>query len=1090
MLEGEACHKIFVARLKKIRNQSEQKTNRSEVRTQQVGPNRTKKKEIENIERHLTIAKHKKLLRTMANHRAKVLLVGPVNGHLRLLSEKLTSLQKSKAGPFDVCFCTGPFFGSSSNDDDDEAKRILILNEEVKDIMNGSLPFDVPVVFVDVGSGGYPGGLQQIAKAKEDVLKKDEDEIDLDDDDVDGQDDDVGNGANDNDNKESPVAAPEGLLRISRNLFQLVGDGGGVADIVSIPLPLLMDDNNDSNTTTTTTRSSSTSATNCQLTVGFLTPHIRLPGKSYEAKAKHASFLGCDFLLSSEWGQGMFSSSALTSEDRKAIIQCGGSEENNTDVVGSYDVAELVAMARPRYHVALGPLIPIEMSGGDDAGSGGGEYASVGVQQQPQQRRRRFIASLPYRYPVSSSSHAGRFLAMGSVVSPSEAKSLGKSFKFIHAVGIVPLSYMDAADREAARESNSVVDCPYTDASYAMDDNPSVTTKTNVITSSVMGLGMNHNKKHNGLGISEAQARRLAQEDASSLIGGGGAYRWQQRHTTRKRPRDGDDGPGDGDDAEEAKRQALEAGNPNNCSLFVHGLHRDPSMTLTADALMDAFRPFGCVGVRFPKPKVNNYPMQQHLQQHKPSYAFLDFTTHEEALQCLADLNGEAVVNNITLNLKWSSSSNLRRPMMPQQQAHLPGMGFVPPPPPPPPQRRNRLTEAEAADSITLFLRLPSTIPSSTYQSELEIMRLLAQGTMEEELNVGVPLDSPDRVTAKDEPALRVNVRHPNTDMNYGFLEFCSHAAALTVLVALTGHEDGGAVGEEKLTVSCLISDDMLKKDISHLRGVTLYWARGGAGGHQSNSDGNTTNNSHGLKFSKRHFPIDSRTDCWFCLASPTCEKHLIVAVYDECYVALPKGAVNEYHALIVPVEHGGDGALVNRKLAPEMELLKSKLRLHARTELKKDLFVFERCMQTKGGYHTHVQCIPVDADSGPTIQAKMLDLALRNGFKLKEITSDLGLNALEDDWSDGYFYAEIPLPGRGEECRRFIYRAGDGNGATGGTGHGGRGSVPLQFGREVLAEVMQNPDIGQWKACIVSNEKEEEWTAKFRKSLARVPGS
>ena len=133
------------------------------------------------------------------------------------------------------------------------------------------------------------------------------------------------------------------------------------------------------------------------------------------------------------------------------------------------------------------------------------------------------------------------------------------------------------------------------------------------------------------------------------------------------------------------------------------------------------------------------------------------------------------------------------------------------------------------------------------------------------------------------------------------------------------------------------------------------------------------------------------------------------------------------------------------------------------------------------------MQCIPVDADSGPAIQAKMLDLALRNGFKLKEITSDLGLNALADDWSDGYFYAEIPLPGRGEECRRFIYRAGDGNGAT---GHGGRGAVPLQFGREVLAEVTQNPDIGQWKACVVSNEKEEEWTAKFRKSLARVSGS
>ena len=175
----------------------------------------------------------------------------------------------------------------------------------------------------------------------------------------------------------------------------------------------------------------------------------------------------------------------------------------------------------------------------------------------------------------------------------------------------------------------------------------------------------------------------------------------------------------------------------------------------------------------------------------------------------------------------------------------------------------------------------------------------------------------------------------------------------------------------------------------------------------------------------------------------------------------------------------------MNRKLAPEMESVKSKLRLHARTTLQKDLFVFERCIQTKGGYHTHVQCIPVDASSGPTIQSKMLEMAVQAGFQLKEITSDLGLNALDDDWSDGYFYAEIPLPGGGNEFRRFIYRAGDRSNEN--INNGRRGTVPIQFGRQVLAEVMGNPDIGQWKACVVSQEKEEELTVSFRKSLAKM---
>jgi len=1045
----------------------------------------------------------------MSHKRAKVLLVGPVNGRLRLLSDKLRTLQKSKAGPFDVCLCAGPFFyqttvpspppppkkvgeedNNDDNDDDPQAKEWAASKEAAlkdgKDLVDGSLSFDMPILFVDDGDG-LPQGLKVDSPVE--ALKKDEDEIDLDEEENEdgGDDDDAEKDKDESKGSENDAKTPEGLLRVAANLYKLVGDArqnrilDGAADIIALPLPLV-DPLQSTTTTTNTDAKKREHATS--LTIGFLGPKVRLPCNQFSEKAKHVSFLGCDVLISGEWGQGMSSErcGALTAEDRSTIGigngggvgdesggVTGGSGSGSTPSsaeMGSYDVAELVATCRPRYHMAPGPSVPVQV----------GETAKF---------RRRFVASLPYRYPpVTSSSmgageggsHAGRFLAMGTVVLPSEAKALGKAFKFIHAVGIVPLSYMDANDREAAKELKSVVDCPYTDASYGMD--AAANNNNN-------SAGMNYYNNHaGGGGLSEARARRLAQEDAASALGGaedqGGAFRWQQR---RKRPRDGDGG-----DEEEAKRQAVEAANPDNCSLFLHGLHRDPGMTLTMDALMDAFRTFGCTGVRFPKPKTNrNGGHYQNQQQQQPSFAFLDFGTHDEASQCLADLKGEAVVRNVMLTLKWSSSPN-KRPQF-QQGVHNPtgGMGGIPPPPPP---RRNRLTEAEAGDSTTLFVRLPPTLHSTAYPAELETMRLLAQGTMEAELNIGVPLDSPDRITAKDEPALRVSVRHPNADTNYGFLEFCSHPAALTTLVALTGDQDGGPIGEEKLAVSCLIAEDMTKKDISHLRGVTFFWARGG---QQSKSDGNHgDSNNHGLRFNKRHFPADSRTDCWFCLASPTCEKHLIVAVYDEIYITMPKGAVNEHHVLIVPVEHGGDGAMVDRKIAPEMESIKSKLRVHARTALQKDLFVFERCIQTRGGYHPHVQVIPVETGSGAAIQSKMLEMAQRNGFQLKEITSDLGLNALEDDWSEGYFYAEIPLPGGGDQFRRFIYSAsavaGDGNNTNGGNRRG-RG-VPLQFGREVLAEVLENAAIAQWKACVVNKEKETEMTEEFRKSLSNVPAS
>ena len=269
----------------------------------------------------------------------------------------------------------------------------------------------------------------------------------------------------------------------------------------------------------------------------------------------------------------------------------------------------------------------------------------------------------------------------------------------MHAVGIVPLAFMDDDDREAARERALAVECPYTDATYGV--NPSNG-----------GDGRRHRDNYHGQrpgGLSQARARRLAQEDAAITGGDVSAYRWQQRG--RKRPLDEVGNGG----VEEAWRQAAEASNPDNCSLFLHGLHRDPGLSLTPDALIDAFRPFGCIRIRFLKPKRDG---MSGGGGGKPSFAFLDFNTHDEAHACLSNLNGRAMVCNIMLTLKWSSSPN-KRPHV------VPTAGAIPPPP-----RRNRLSEAEAADSTTLFLRLPPTLDSSSYPEEMETLRLLVQGTM------------------------------------------------------------------------------------------------------------------------------------------------------------------------------------------------------------------------------------------------------------------------------------------------------------------------------------------------------------------------
>ena len=73
-------------------------------------------------------------------------------------------------------------------------------------------------------------------------------------------------------------------------------------------------------------------------------------------------------------------------------------------------------------------------------------------------------------------------------------------------------------------------------------------------------------------------------------------------------------------------------------------------------------------------------------------------------------------------------------------------------------------------------------------------------------------------------------------------------------------------------------------------------------------------------------YPADSRTDCWFCLASPDCETHLIASCGEHVYVALPKGGLTPYHALLVPINHASGQFTLDPAVAQELARYKSGL--------------------------------------------------------------------------------------------------------------------------------------------------------------------
>jgi len=46
---------------------------------------------------------------------------------------------------------------------------------------------------------------------------------------------------------------------------------------------------------------------------------------------------------------------------------------------------------------------------------------------------------------------------------------------------------------------------------------------------------------------------------------------------------------------------------------------------------------------------------------------------------------------------------------------------------------------------------------------------------------------------------------------------------------------------------------------------------------------------------------------------------------------------------------------------------------------------------------------------------------------------------------------------------------------------HRVRGGFPLNYGREAVCELVNKPDKGDWKGCVVSDEQEEHYAGKFR---------
>ncbi|CAH9110449.1 unnamed protein product [Cuscuta epithymum] len=202
--------------------------------------------------------------------------------------------------------------------------------------------------------------------------------------------------------------------------------------------------------------------------------------------------------------------------------------------------------------------------------------------------------------------------------------------------------------------------------------------------------------------------------------------------------------------------------------------------------------------------------------------------------------------------------------------------------------------------------------------------------------------------------------------------------------------------------------------------------------------------------------------ECWFCMSSPNVESHLIVSIGDYYYCALAKGPLVPDHVLILPIEHEPNTLSLPSECEVELERFQNSLRAYFRKKGNEAVFfewVFKR------GTHANLQVIPVPSARVGAVQnifylaAKRLgiDFTITKGFKGRKLLRT------EFDKSSSLFYVEVP----GDIILSHVVEENE--------------KFPAQFGREVLAGLLNMADRADWRNCTICKQEEIRMVESFK---------
>ncbi|KAI7885473.1 CwfJ C-terminus 1-domain-containing protein-like protein [Mucor mucedo] len=212
---------------------------------------------------------------------------------------------------------------------------------------------------------------------------------------------------------------------------------------------------------------------------------------------------------------------------------------------------------------------------------------------------------------------------------------------------------------------------------------------------------------------------------------------------------------------------------------------------------------------------------------------------------------------------------------------------------------------------------------------------------------------------------------------------------------------------------------------------------------------------------------------CWFCLANPKVEKHLIVSIGSEIYATLAKGPVISStdaeskvpglgHLLLIPITHyptfGKIPMETQIEVVAELEKYKSAIR-RMFEKYDQDVVLFEVSRESINGLsHAHIQVVPVPKSKSDQVEKVAREqCALNNMDLIEQVPQNVEIP---------YFRMELP---NGKSLVHLLRP---------------KERFNLEFGRLIIANVLGTPERESWKACVQTEEEEKACAAAFKEAF------